>query len=583
MSEENELLANEILSKLTDEQRRVVESEADITLVEALAGSGKTHTLIEYCKYRILKNPSSKILYLVFNNDMARGTERKIGKLKPEFARRIKAQTINSLAHQTLIATLSRFEKGNIDSDKVSSYFSECMADKNVGKTLWIKDILSELGFEEDHTFCYIVSRLFTAFNQSAYTIDQWKEKVYYVAEKFEEFQAREDTYIQENIYRACEASIQFVEKVYSSIFPAIVAYSNGEEARHYLNHNIVLKLFQLSIERCNGSDKDRYTHLLVDESQDLNEVMISIVTSRFFEGAKKVFVGDNQQKIYAFTGCVSALSKLEKKKEDEGLPDNVISKLYLTTSFRCIPLITEEANVYLDFLGFGPRMTSMAKMPSNMGEHNFTKARIFRTNSSILMFMITNPDAKFIVRKFPTKELYEIFRDLIFYFYGNDEQREKIKNPTLRLYPDKKELEEYLERTNDIELSSKIKLLERYTRLKNVNIMRYLKERIKHQIVVPKKGEEHLYWELITAHKSKGLEWDYVEIADDFPTIFTTMGSKARGDFKYVVSEKEYSREEGNLFYVAITRAKYFIDFSEEYAIRPQLEELKRKVRIID
>lgn len=47
----------------TDEQMRIINSEADVTMVQAFAGSGKTSTVFEYMRRR----PDKKILYLAFN------------------------------------------------------------------------------------------------------------------------------------------------------------------------------------------------------------------------------------------------------------------------------------------------------------------------------------------------------------------------------------------------------------------------------------------------------------------------------------------------------------------------------------
>lgn len=45
----------------------------------------------------------------------------------------------------------------------------------------------------------------------------------------------------------------------------------------------------------------------------------------------------------------------------------------------------------------------------------------------------------------------------------------------------------------------------------------------------------------MTTAHKSKGLEFDHVSIADDF----------------HLLCEDDIDRQEANLLYVAVTRAK--------------------------
>ncbi len=52
----------------------------------------------------------------------------------------------------------------------------------------------------------------------------------------------------------------------------------------------------------------------------------------------------------------------------------------------------------------------------------------------------------------------------------------------------------------------------------------------------------------MTTAHACKGLEWDRVVIMKDFK------------DLELVDEDKLF--EEANLLYVAITRAKYYVDF---------------------
>ena len=62
----------------------------------------------------------------------------------------------------------------------------------------------------------------------------------------------------------------------------------------------------------------------------------------------------------------------------------------------------------------------------------------------------------------------------------------------------------------------------------------------------------------LITAHKSKGMEWDNVIVADDFPIDVILK----------LEHEKGYNQQEVNLFYVACTRAKYKLQLPEEFEL---------------
>src|ERR1700754_2881893 len=60
---------------LTKEQIAIVQSSGDIE-INAVAGSGKTTTLIEYARAR----SGEKILYLAFNRAVKMEAERKLGK-----------------------------------------------------------------------------------------------------------------------------------------------------------------------------------------------------------------------------------------------------------------------------------------------------------------------------------------------------------------------------------------------------------------------------------------------------------------------------------------------------------------------
>ncbi|EAI3274736.1 ATP-dependent helicase, partial [Campylobacter jejuni] len=63
----------------------------------------------------------------------------------------------------------------------------------------------------------------------------------------------------------------------------------------------------------------------------------------------------------------------------------------------------------------------------------------------------------------------------------------------------------------------------------------------------------------LSTGHKSKGLEWNNVEIIDDFLNI------------KQELEEREQitiAKEELNLLYVAVTRAKNSLNINKDYLL---------------
>src|SRR6201991_4960821 len=80
---------------LTKEQIAIVQSSGDIK-INAVAGSGKTTTLIEYARAR----PGEKILYLAFNRAVKLEAERKFAE---KGASNVRVETAHSLAFTQVI------------------------------------------------------------------------------------------------------------------------------------------------------------------------------------------------------------------------------------------------------------------------------------------------------------------------------------------------------------------------------------------------------------------------------------------------------------------------------------------------
>src|SRR5258705_11684492 len=80
----------------TDEQKAVINTNCNL-VINAVAGSGKTTTLIEYAKTRAV---NSKILYLAFNKTVK--TEA-IQKFTAAGVAHVKVETAHSLAYDHII------------------------------------------------------------------------------------------------------------------------------------------------------------------------------------------------------------------------------------------------------------------------------------------------------------------------------------------------------------------------------------------------------------------------------------------------------------------------------------------------
>lgn len=79
----------------------------------------------------------------------------------------------------------------------------------------------------------------------------------------------------------------------------------------------------------------------------------------------------------------------------------------------------------------------------------------------------------------------------------------------------------------------------------------------------------------LSTGHKSKGLEWDNVEIIDDFISLKETL-ENTEGNI-------EIPKEELNLFYVALTRSKKELILNKSYMLDDALlKECQKRITAV-
>ncbi|WP_243830452.1 3'-5' exonuclease [Campylobacter novaezeelandiae] len=316
-----------------------------------------------------------------------------------------------------------------------------------------------------------------------------------------------------------------------------------SEKCSFTYEHDFYLKEYQLK------KPKLEYDFILVDEAQDINACVIDIVLNQ--TQAKKVFIGDTFQSIYKFRGAVNSLEILASMPKSH--------TLYLTQSFRCPQSIATIANSYLEILN-APRDFKGTQKLKNENKENKAKAIVCRTNAKLFDIAVENLDKKLFfvggVDSYAFDELLDI-QNLLF------KKREYIKNQFIAKFTDLKELLEYINETKEIDLKQKIFVLFKYA---HSDIIKLIKDIQKSSV----NKEEKADLILSTGHKSKGLEWDNVEIIDDFLNIKQELEEK---------DEITVAKEELNLLYVAITRAKNSLNINKDYLLNKEFiqENLER------
>jgi superfamily I DNA/RNA helicase len=370
--------------------------------------------------------------------------------------------------------------------------------------------------------------------------------------------------------YRAIEISKEF-NITYNQALTALKIfenYCNNEQdqiIKDDTEHSIAKKMFDLMLIRkmkpthgfylkyyyllLKQDQIPQFTHdiIMLDEAQDTNGVTLGIF--KYLKSKVKIYVGDEHQQIYSFRGSKNILNRLDCDK-----------KLYLSCSFRFSSSIALYANRLLKNFKNEKIKIDTKKIEN---EEIITNGFIARTNATIIETIASRCDRKkpFVTVRDPN----EIFNLTSEVYYFLEDEKEKIKrNRFLKDFYDEEELSEYAKEVEDYELKSAIKVVKQYKdkifEYKTIADKFYKAWQNKQNNGFKRRIDEILF--LTTAHTAKGLEWDSVEIADDFTDFAVIISDLGYENFKEFKEEFDLIQnsdllDEFNLFYVAITRAK--------------------------
>ena len=304
-----------------------------------------------------------------------------------------------------------------------------------------------------------------------------------------------------------------------------------GNEAMPML-HDGYLKLFQLSAPRLD------YDTILFDEAQDANPVTLAIVRQ---QSCAKVFVGDPHQQIYQFRYAENAMA-------DPSLTD----ELFLTESFRFGDDIAAAANRLLAVKRERNPVRGGRRVPPSS-----TKACIARGNAALYrraVLLAEQGDTVCWVGGIDGYRL-DLLNDIWLLKAG---RRSGIKDRFVARFEDFDALQGYATAQDERDLKAWIRVIEGHSRWQaipeEIALVRSL------SVAQP----EGATLALATAHKSKGLEFGSVELADDFPEAELANPVKYSRESHPVFWDDQGFRggvllplEEINLRYVAITRAE--------------------------
>jgi len=475
----------------TAEQLRIIQhpltkDKHDLIKIVAFAGTGKTTTLVRLA----LANSHLKFLLVVYNKSVRVQAEQ----LFP------KANVVCKTVHQMAMA-------------KCGFMFSKKLTSNLKAKDILDSGLLVEKG-EEDSGFYRRAGQVLATLST---------------------FMNSPDLELELEHVPSTWSTGQLVVSLTSSERGVVLrdtevvwqAMSDKDDMRIRMPHDGYLKVWQMrspSLQRVTQHDV-----LLLDEGQDMNPAMLSIFMG---QGVTRVIVGDPHQQIYMFRGAVNAL--------DIVTPTDTY---FLTQSFRFGPEIAFVANKCLVGLKGKDEMTLVGgrKVDSFLAttlDQKKQVAFIGRTNLGIfdkLNKLIFEGDSKKRIGLIGGTESYN-FDDYLDIFYLMVGEVNKMKK--YKAWKSYAQFKAFATNVNDVELLSKIKIIEKFgQRLPAIinKIKSVCCKDIRMADIV-----------LSTVHKAKGLEFESVVLLNDFPDFKDDYGRMG------MVSE-----DEKNLVYVAITRAK--------------------------
>jgi len=485
--------------ELTPEQYDIIHSSGDIK-INAVAGSGKTTTMIEYARSR---PPGSKILYLAFNKVVKLEASKKF---REKGLNNVQVETAHSLAFRHIVM-------GSHYKIRTQGY-----------KTHEIAELLNLKSTGEKHTEYILanhVNKFITYFCNSEQTRVQDLNYLDIVVEP----QAR-----------------NFVSNYYEQIqMQTRLFLAKMDKAEIEIPHDFYLKKFQLSKPRLN------YDYILFDEGQDASPAMLDIF---FRQTASKVIVGDTHQQIYAWRFAVNSLEKADFKSYQ------------LSTSFRFNQSIADLAMEVLSLKRYLQPCDDVEITGAGESKAFTSKATLARTNLGLLLSAIT-----YITERKKVKHIY-FEGNINSYTYADDgaslydvlhlfnQRHFLVKDKLIKSMQNLNELEEYIEKTEDMQLGMMLEIVKEYGN-EIPNIMKALKQ--KHVENDEKEKAEMIF---STVHRCKGMEYDEIFLVEDF--ISEDKLEKLTAGKKKEDINVSRLIEEINLLYVAITRTKRNIHIPE-------------------
>ncbi|TDC34230.1 ATP-dependent helicase [Micromonospora sp. 15K316] len=288
------------------------------------------------------------------------------------------------------------------------------------------------------------------------------------------------------------------------------------QNGRLRFTHDMYLKMWILSDPQLNAD------YVLLDEAQDSNPAVAGLVAR---QNAQQILVGDRAQAIYGWRGATDAMQNFDGQR------------FYLSKSFRFGQAVADEANKWLSLVdGTDLRLTGFDQIPSRLADLDTPDAVLCRSNGGAISRVIAELDkGRRTALVGGGKDIKAFARAAQQLMAGRP-----CDHPELMAFSYWSEVQDYVQAGEGSDLKVLVNLIDRYGADELASLVDRLTD------------ERHADVVVSTAHKSKGREWNTVQIATDFQE------PKESDDPE---KETRVPREDAMLAYVAVTRAQRVLD----------------------
>lgn len=485
--------------KFTDEQQAAIDSALtgqNFSLV-APAGSGKSATALGIAvalKTRLV-SAGEKGLYLVYNTQARKDAEQKFRSAGVTW---FDVRTTSQIAWRAYADTHK--DRMRLDAPHVPA-----------------KDVAKELNLQPKDFGDNLVLNGFTQARLAEETIGRFCNSAHTKI-------TADDVYIPVvgPGPAAIDAARGYIARLAWTLW--LQSVTPNSKLRFTMNH-----AFKLVAE---GGKNYGYSVVLIDEAQDSNDATMKFLGNQ--KGAQGILIGDPAQSLYGWRGASDQIMRYDAPR------------LHLTQSFRFGHQVAEEAMKHLPHTETGVTIKGLSTIKDIVSEDDMENPDVVLTRSNAgamtyaISYLMSGKRVALVKGTKPILDIAYAARDLM--------AGRKAKSLELSAFDNWGELVEYTKEPGGGHLKAVVKLVNVYGVGKLIDacnkMTSYNPRNPTHDVAVS------------TCHSIKGLEWQNVQVGDDF-----TEPEPFENPITQELEPGVIDRHEAMIHYVAVTRAQKHLD----------------------